>query len=124
MRVGIVGAGVAGLVTAKVLTEVGHDVVVYDRTPDVGGVWSATRRYPGLSTQSPRDTYTFADFPMSPDLPEWPSGEQVQAYLANFSGNQILVGEFLRWLTRTGVKMNRAAADLSARYMDVAAVVL
>ncbi|MHC1559669.1 flavin-containing monooxygenase [Actinomycetospora sp. C-140] len=85
MRVGIIGAGVAGLVTAKVLTEVGHDVVVYDRTPDVGGVWSATRRYPGLSTQSPRDTYVFSDFPMPADHPEWPSGEQVQAYLAAYA---------------------------------------
>lgn len=87
MRVGIVGAGVAGLVTAKVLTEVGHDVVVYDRTPDVGGVWSATRRYPGLSTQSPRDTYTLSDFPMPADHPEWPSGEQVQAYLAAYAAH-------------------------------------
>ena len=25
----------------------GHEVVVFDQTPDVGGVWSATRRYPG-----------------------------------------------------------------------------
>jgi cation diffusion facilitator CzcD-associated flavoprotein CzcO len=87
VRVGIVGAGVAGLVTAKVLTEVGHDVVVYDRTPDVGGVWSATRRYPGLSTQSPRDTYTLSDFPMPADHPEWPSGEQVQAYLAAYAAH-------------------------------------
>ncbi|MEJ2889697.1 flavin-containing monooxygenase [Actinomycetospora aeridis] len=87
MRIGIVGAGVAGLVTAKVLTEVGHDVVVYDRTPDVGGVWSATRRYPGLCTQSPRDTYAFSDFPMPRDLPEWPSGEQVQAYLAAYAAH-------------------------------------
>jgi cation diffusion facilitator CzcD-associated flavoprotein CzcO len=87
MRVGIVGAGVAGLVTAKVLTAVGHDVVVYDRTPDVGGVWSATRRYPGLSTQSPRDTYAFSDFPKPADHPEWPSGEQVQAYLAAYAAH-------------------------------------
>ena len=87
MRIGIVGAGVAGLVTAKVLTEVGHDVVLYDRTPDVGGVWSATRRYPGLCTQSPRDTYAFSDFPMPRDLPEWPSGEQVQAYLAAYAAH-------------------------------------
>lgn len=87
MRVGVVGAGVAGLVTAKVLTEVGHDVVVYDRTPDVGGVWSATRRYPGLCTQSPRDTYAFSDFPMPRDLPEWPTGEQVAAYLAAYAAH-------------------------------------
>src|ERR1700712_2975018 len=84
MRVGIVGAGVAGLCTAKILSRLGHEVTVYDRTPDVGGVWSSTRRYPGLSTQSVRDTYAFSDFPMPDHYPEWPSGEQVQEYLADY----------------------------------------
>jgi cation diffusion facilitator CzcD-associated flavoprotein CzcO len=85
VRVAIIGAGVAGLATAKVLRQVGHEVVVYDRTPDVGGVWSATRRYPGVTTQSPRDTYALSDFPMPSDYPEWPSGAQVQAYLASYA---------------------------------------
>ena len=53
MRVAIIGAGVAGLATAKVLQQAGHEVIVYDKAPDVGGVWSRTRRYPGLTTQSP-----------------------------------------------------------------------
>jgi len=85
VRIGIVGAGVAGLATAKVLRQVGHDVVVYDRTPDVGGVWSETRRYPGVTTQSPRDTYALSDFPMPSDYPQWPTGTQVQAYLASYA---------------------------------------
>ena len=85
MRIGIVGAGFAGLSTAKVLTQVGHDVVVYDRTADVGGVWSASRRYPGVTTQSAKGTYALSDFPMPEDYPEWPSGEQVQAYLADYT---------------------------------------
>jgi glycine/D-amino acid oxidase-like deaminating enzyme len=87
MRIGIVGAGVAGLVTAKVLDRVGHEVVVFDRTPDVGGVWSAARRYPGVTTQSPRDTYALSDFPMPRTYPEWPSGEQVQRYLADYAAH-------------------------------------
>ena len=78
MRVAVIGAGVAGLATAKVLTQAGHVVRVYDRTPDVGGVWSATRRYPGLTTQSPKAQYALSDFPMPDDYPEWPTGEQVQ----------------------------------------------
>jgi cation diffusion facilitator CzcD-associated flavoprotein CzcO len=45
-----VGAGIAGLASARVLQGAGHDVEVFDRTPDVGGVWSVTRRYPGLRT--------------------------------------------------------------------------
>jgi cation diffusion facilitator CzcD-associated flavoprotein CzcO len=85
MKIAIIGAGVAGLCTAKVLDRLGHEIAVYDKTPDVGGVWSATRRYPGLSTQSPRDTYAFSDFPMPKDFPEWPSGAQVQSYLAAYA---------------------------------------
>ena len=84
MRIGIVGAGVAGLTTAKVLTEAGHEVVIFDRTPDVGGVWSRTRRYPGLTTQSPKAQYSFSDHRMPKEFPEWPSGAQVQEYLASY----------------------------------------
>lgn len=85
MRVAIIGAGVAGLATAKVLLQAGHQVTVYDKAPDVGGVWSRTRRYPGLSTQSPKAQYSLSDFPMPKDFPEWPSGEQVQTYLASYA---------------------------------------
>ncbi len=85
MRVGIIGAGVAGLTTAKVLMQAGHNVVVYEKAPDVGGVWSRTRRYPGLTTQSPKAQYSLSDFPMPRDYPEWPSGALVQAYLAAYA---------------------------------------
>ena len=87
MRVAIIGAGVAGLATAKVLRQAGHEVVVFDKTPDVGGVWSRTRRYPGLTTQSPKAQYSLSDFPMPKSYPEWPSGEQVQAYLARYAAH-------------------------------------
>jgi cation diffusion facilitator CzcD-associated flavoprotein CzcO len=87
MRVAIIGAGVAGLATAKVLRQAGHEVVVFDKTPDVGGVWSRTRRYPGLTTQSPKAQYSLSDFPMPKSYPEWPTGEQVQAYLARYAAH-------------------------------------
>ncbi|MEV4314777.1 NAD(P)/FAD-dependent oxidoreductase [Actinocrispum sp. NPDC049592] len=85
MRVAIIGAGVAGLATAKVLKQAGHEVLGYDRTPDVGGVWSRTRRYPGLTTQSPKAQYSFSDFRMPRDFPQWPTGAQVQKYLAAYA---------------------------------------
>ncbi|WP_194891820.1 flavin-containing monooxygenase [Catenulispora pinisilvae] len=85
MRVGIIGAGVAGLATAKVLSQAGHEVRVFDKCPDVGGVWSRTRRYPGVTTQSPKAQYSLSDFPMPKDYPEWPSGAQVQAYFAAYA---------------------------------------
>lgn len=85
MRIAIVGAGFAGLTTARTLKAFGHCVTVFDKTPDVGGVWSATRRYPGLTTQNPRDTYALSDYPMPRHYPEWPTGEQVQAYLHSYA---------------------------------------
>ena len=85
MRIAVIGAGVAGLATAKVLLHAGHDVVVFDKAPDVGGVWSRTRRYPGVTTQSPKAQYSLSDFPMPEEYPEWPSGEQVQAYFAAYA---------------------------------------
>lgn len=83
--VGIIGAGFAGLSTAKVLRAFGFEVTVFEKEPDVGGVWAASRRYPGLTTQNPRTTYALSDFPMPADYPEWPSGQQVQAYLHSYA---------------------------------------
>ncbi len=85
MKICIVGAGFAGLSTAKVFKSFGHSVVVYEKEADVGGVWSRSRRYPGLTTQNVRSTYAFSDFPYPSDYPEWPSGEQVQRYLEAYT---------------------------------------
>ncbi|WP_340538848.1 flavin-containing monooxygenase [Nocardioides sp. GXZ039] len=84
MRIAIVGAGFAGLASAKVLGQLGHDVTVYDKTPDVGGVWSRTRRYPGLKTQNNKGTYHFSDLPMPREFPQWLEGAQVQQYLEQY----------------------------------------
>lgn len=84
MRIAVVGAGFAGLATAKVLKELGHEVTIYEKAPDVGGVWSITRRYTGLRTQNNRDSYAFSDLPMPREYPEWPTGAQVQAYLERY----------------------------------------
>jgi cation diffusion facilitator CzcD-associated flavoprotein CzcO len=84
MKIAVIGAGVAGLSTAKVLREFDHEVVVFDKAPDVGGVWSVTRRYPGVRTQNNKGTYALSDMPMPRSYPEWPTGVQVQAYLESY----------------------------------------
>lgn len=84
MKIAVIGAGFAGLSSAKVLRQLGHDVTVFEKTSDAGGVWSVTRRYPGLRTQNNKGTYALSDLPMPRDYPEWPSGQQVQAYLETY----------------------------------------
>lgn len=46
-RVAVIGAGMAGLVAAKELQEEGHQVVVYERTEDWGGVWASSKQRGG-----------------------------------------------------------------------------
>lgn len=86
-RIAIIGAGIAGLTTAKTLLALGYDVSVFEKEPDLGGVWSSARRYPGLTTQNPRETYAYSDWPMPEDYPEWPSGAQMQAYLQSYANH-------------------------------------
>jgi dimethylaniline monooxygenase (N-oxide forming) len=83
--VGIIGAGFAGLVTAKVLKDFGFEPHVFESDSEVGGVWAASRRYPGLTTQNVRSTYALSDFPYPKSYPEWPSGQQVQEYMASYA---------------------------------------
>src|SRR5690606_26835423 len=85
MKIAIIGAGFGGLASAKVLSQFGHEVTLFEKAPDVGGVWSATRRYPGLRTQNNKGTYCYTDFPMPASYPEWPSGAQVQQYLEDYA---------------------------------------
>ena len=61
-----------------------YDITLYEKEADVGGVWSASRRYPGLTTQNTRNTYELSDYPMPSSYPEWPSGEQVQHYMQSY----------------------------------------
>ena len=97
-RVCVIGAGVSGLVAAKVLRGRGHDVCVVERSGGLGGVWEPARSYPGVQTQTPRDLYCFSDFPMPADYPEWPSGEQVHAYLDAYAA-RFGLRPFLRFRT-------------------------
>ena len=85
LKVAIVGAGFGGLSSAKVLQEFGHDVHVFEKDSEVGGVWAASRRYPGLGTQNVRSTYCLSDYPYPKGTPEWPSGEQVQSYMTGYA---------------------------------------
>jgi dimethylaniline monooxygenase (N-oxide forming) len=85
MKIAVIGAGFAGLSSAKVLRLFGHEVTVFEKEPDVGGVWSTSRLYPGVTTQNNKGTYYLSDFPMPKSYPEFPSGKQVQAYLASYA---------------------------------------
>ncbi|MBD0863088.1 NAD(P)/FAD-dependent oxidoreductase [Gordonia sp. zg691] len=84
MKIAIIGAGFAGLSSAKVLGSLGHEITVFEKAPDVGGVWSSTRRYPGLTTQNNKQTYHLSELKMPRRYPQWLASEQVQEYLETY----------------------------------------
>ena len=88
MKIGIIGAGVAGLTTAKVLTQAGHEVEIFDKAPTSAACGAGPGAIPGLTTQSPKAQYSFSDFQMPKDFPEWPTGAQVQEYLASYAATK------------------------------------
>ncbi len=57
--VGIVGAGVAGLVTAKTLLAQGLDCTLFERGPALGGVWADG--YSNFGVQVQKELYEFPD---------------------------------------------------------------
>lgn len=84
-RTCVIGSGGSGLVAAKVLLADGHDVVVFEREAQLGGVWAPWRAFPGLTTQTPGAQFEFSDFAFDTGLPPWPPAADVYAYLCAYA---------------------------------------
>ncbi len=108
MDVAVIGAGAAGLVTARELVRHGHRVTVFERNNCVGGIWvyaSETEAdslgqqgprvhsslYASLRTNLPRDLMAFSDYPFDSSgggddaWPRFPGHAKVLRYLENFA---------------------------------------
>lgn len=79
MRIAIIGSGVSGIAAAKTLKRFGHDVVIYERAPRIGGVWAVA--YPGVHLQNMGELYTFSNFPWPFDPGLFPSAADILRYL-------------------------------------------
>lgn len=94
--VGIVGAGVAGLAAAKTLLAEGFNCTVYDRAPELGGVWADG--YINFGVQVQKELYEFPDFPLPPEAPQFTPGPVFQRYLRDYA-DQFGVTPHLRLAT-------------------------
>lgn len=85
IRIVIMGAGMAGLLSAIKLREAGIDnFVIYEKADRLGGTWRENT-YPGLTCDVPSHAYTYSFEPN----PEWsrylPPGGEIQAYFEGVS---------------------------------------
>jgi cation diffusion facilitator CzcD-associated flavoprotein CzcO/amino acid transporter len=85
----IVGAGPAGLIMARALSEEGVPFDVYERNPDVGGIWdldhSGTPMYETAHFISSKWCSYFYGFPFPDNFPDYPSHRQILDYIRAFA---------------------------------------
>ena len=81
--VAIIGAGVAGLAAAKSLVKNGFSCKIYDRQPELGGVWA--NGYAGFGVQVQKDLYEFPEFPLPPEAENFTPGPAFRQYLEEYA---------------------------------------
>ncbi|TYI54651.1 hypothetical protein E1A91_D11G090000v1 [Gossypium mustelinum] len=107
-NVAVIGAGTAGLVTARELQREGHRVTVFEKANQVGGTWLYdslvesdllgldpnreivhSSLYKSLRTNLPRQVMSFLDYPFvkreSGDTRPFPGHEEVLRFLQDFA---------------------------------------
>ncbi|KAJ8904670.1 hypothetical protein NDN08_001188 [Rhodosorus marinus] len=93
-RVAVIGAGAAGLCSAKNLRDFGSSfkVVVYERDSELGGTWHYSEKtgsysvmYKSLRTNIPKEVMGFPGFPFADGLPSFPGHNDVQTYLESYA---------------------------------------
>jgi len=114
LRVAIIGAGMAGILSAIKLQAAGYeDFTIYEKADRVGGTWRENT-YPGIACDVPSHLYSYSFEPN----PEWSHrfspGSQIQAYFEGVArrhgvmsricfGSEVTLGEFSggRWRLAT-----------------------
>ncbi|KAG2533378.1 hypothetical protein JM18_000171 [Phytophthora kernoviae] len=94
LRVGVIGGGAAGIVAAKCLLDEGHTVIVFEKSPSVGGVWNYNEglnadscTYKSLRTNLPTVVMQLKGPPFPPEVPCYPSHVDVLNYLKNYAAH-------------------------------------
>lgn len=87
----IIGAGSSGVTVAKALTEKGLDFTIYEKGSDIGGMWryendnGQSSCYASLHIDTSRPNLGYSDFPLDPDLPDFPSHTQFLRHLERYA---------------------------------------
>jgi 4-hydroxyacetophenone monooxygenase len=80
--VAVIGAGLSGIAAAHRLGQAGVTFKVFEKNPDVGGVWWENA-YPGCRLDTPNFAYSYS-FAQKPDWPEQFSRQiEIQKYVAD-----------------------------------------
>lgn len=79
----LIGAGIAGLVTAKTLLAQGIACTLFERSACVGGVWADG--YLNFGVQLQKELFEFPDWPLKEDTPQFTPGPIFKQYLDDYA---------------------------------------
>ncbi len=88
--VAVIGAGISGLTSAKMLADYGVPFTVFETSDRVGGNWAFgnpnghSSAYRSLHIDTSKHRLSFKDFPMPADYPDFPHHTQIKAYLDSY----------------------------------------
>ena len=115
-RVAIVGAGPAGLVTARFLKAQGFEATLFERGTRVGGQWDRTAAnsaiWPDMRANTSRIMTRFSDLDYPEGVPAFPHNEQVRAYLEAYAAAFDLLP-----LVRFGTAVEQIARNPAGGYV-------
>lgn len=114
--IAVIGAGAAGLISAKTLSQAGFKVVVYEIGSCIGGMWDANNdnglavSYRDLHINT--DTYLtqLKDFPFKPDAPDYAHHTEMLEYLCGYAKN-FGVDKMVRFNSRVTKLTRRSTAE-------------
>ncbi|TBR43555.1 monooxygenase [Marinomonas agarivorans] len=87
ITVGIIGAGPAGLTSAKQALARGFKVIVYEKQKYLGGIWNKYGKgaYPSVKMQSSKMSFHFSDFAPRSTISDFPTRDEVYEYLVEYA---------------------------------------
>jgi len=116
-RACVIGAGPSGIAAAKALLADGIEVVVFEKSHEVGGNW-VFRDGPGHSSVyetthiiSSKTFSQYEDFPMPASYPDYPSHVELREYFQAYAGHFGVVP-----IIRFGTEVLHAAQDGDRRW--------
>lgn len=89
--VAVIGAGISGLTTSKMLDDYGLDWTTFESSDRLGGNWAFgnpnghSSAYRSLHIDTSKHQLSFKDFPMPEDYPDFPHHTQIKAYLDSYA---------------------------------------
>lgn len=134
MRVCVIGAGAAGLTTAKHLLDEGFDVEVLEQRDGLGGLWYFGAKSVGVSQStnatSSKTFLQFSDFPMEHGVDHFPHHSTYVQYLTNYATTHNIIDKIRFNSKVTRLRKQDEGWDITfeqggntcAKYFDAVAV--